>query len=91
MKKEIDDDQLARHLDNYTQMQSTMTMVEFKLKIKHSIPADGQEHLMAVASKSIPSTFEYFAAPKIEREAFLIAKITDWEDLNLLLAAANIY
>lgn len=90
-KKEMNEEDMAKHLDNYTQMQSNMTMVEFKLKIKHSIPADGQEHLMAVANKSIPSTFEYFAAPKVEREAFLIAKLTDWEDLNLLPAVANIY
>lgn len=89
--KDMNEDQVAKHLDNYTQMQSNMTMVEFKLKIKHTIPADGQEHLMAVASKSIPSTYEYFAAPKVEREAFLIAKLTDWEDLNLLPAVANIY
>lgn len=90
-KEDMNEVELAKHLDNYTQMQSNMTMVEFKLNIKHSIPADGQEHLMAVASKSIPSTYEYFAAPKIEREAFLIAKLTDWEDLNLLPAVANIY
>ncbi|MEZ4937107.1 MAG: DUF4139 domain-containing protein [Crocinitomicaceae bacterium] len=91
MSRDMNDDDLAKHLDNYTEMQSNMTMVEFKLNIKHSIPADGQEHLMAVASKSIPSTYEYFAAPKIEREAFLIAKLTDWEDLNLLPAVANIF
>jgi uncharacterized protein (TIGR02231 family) len=91
MKKEMDKDDEALHLDNFTQMQSNMTMVEFKLKIAHSIPSDNREHLMAVASKKIPSTFEYFAAPKIEREAFLIAKLTDWEDLNLLPAVANIY
>ncbi len=91
LSKEVNEDDVAQHLDNFTKMQSNMTMVEFKLKIKHSIPADGQEHLMAVASKSIPSTFEYFAAPKVEREAFLIAKLTDWEDLNLLPAVANIF
>lgn len=90
-KESLSEDDMARHLDNYTQMESNMSMVEFKLNIKHSIPSDNQEHLMAVASKTIPSTFEYFAAPKLEREAFLIAKLTDWEDLNLLPAVANIY
>lgn len=88
---ELSEEVEAKHISNFTQMSNNMAMVEFELKIPYSIPSDGKEHLMAVSSDEIDSEFEYFAAPKKEREAFLMAKLTGWEDLNLLPAVANIY
>ncbi len=87
MNKEVE----AKHISNFTQMNNNMAMVEFDLSIPYSIPSDGKEHLMAVSSSKIEADYEYFAVPKQEREAFLMAKLTGWEDLNLLPAIANIY
>ncbi|MCB9189656.1 MAG: DUF4139 domain-containing protein [Flavobacteriales bacterium] len=81
----------ADHMANYTQMSESMTMVEFELKIKQSIPSDGQNHMLAVKSENIPSSFEHFIVPKMDNDAFLVAHMTGWEDLNLLPAVANIY
>lgn len=81
----------AEHMANYTQMSESMTMVEFELKIKQSIPSDGQNHMLAVKSENIPSTFEHFIVPKMDNDAFLVAHMTGWEELNLLPAVANIY
>lgn len=81
----------AAHMSNYTQMTEKMAMVEFELKLKQSIPSDGQFHMMAVKSENIPSTFEHFIVPKMDNDAFLVAHMTGWEDLNLLPAVANIY
>jgi uncharacterized protein (TIGR02231 family) len=72
-------------------MTETMAMVEFELKLKQTIPSDGQSHLMAVKSENINSTFEHFIVPKLDKDAFLIAHLTGWEELNLLPAVANIY
>jgi uncharacterized protein (TIGR02231 family) len=81
----------AEHMANYTQMSESMTMVEFELKLKQSIPSDGQTHMMAVKSENIESTFEHFIVPKMDNDAFLVAHMTGWEELNLLPAVANIY
>lgn len=81
----------AEHMANYTQMSESMTMVEFELKLKQSIPSDGQNHMMAVKSENISSTFEHFIVPKLDNDAFLVAHMTGWEELNLLPAVANIY
>lgn len=89
--KDMNEEVEAKHISNFTEMNNNMAMVEFELKIPYSIPTDGKEHLMAVSSTKIDASFEYFAVPKQEREAFLIAKLTGWEDLNLLPAVANIY
>ena len=81
----------AKHISNFTEMSENMAAVEFELKIPYNIKSDGKEHLMAITTNKVKATFEYFAIPKKEREAFLMAKLTDWENLNLLPGIANIY
>ena len=39
----------------------------------------------------LPAFFKYYSVPKIEKEAYLIANITDWEKYNLLEGEANIF
>ena len=81
----------AAHMSNFTQMNNNMAMVEFELKIPQSIKSDGQTHLMAVTSEEIDASFQYHIVPKLDKDAFLMAKLSGWEDLNLLPAIANIY
>ena len=81
----------AKDISNFTEMSENMVAVEFELKIPYTIKSDNKEHLMAITTNKVKATFEYFAIPKKEREAFLMAKLTDWEDLNLLPGIANIY
>lgn len=86
-----DDLEEAEHMSNYTEMNNNMAMVEFELKIPQSIKSDGQTHLMAVTSEEIDASFQYHIVPKLDKDAFLMAKLSGWEDLNLLPAVANIY
>jgi uncharacterized protein (TIGR02231 family) len=81
----------ASHIANYTAMNENLTMVEFDLKIPYTIASNGQPYLMAIKSENIKTTYEYFVVPKIDPDAFLIAYLTGWEDMNLLPAVANIY
>jgi uncharacterized protein (TIGR02231 family) len=45
---------------------------------------------VALKEIKIPATFKYFAAPRVEKEAFLLAEITDYSKYNLLNGEANI-
>jgi uncharacterized protein (TIGR02231 family) len=76
---------------NYAQMVETMTNVEFDIKLPYSIPSDGTTHLVAVKTSDMPASYYHFLVPKMESEAFLIAKVTGWEELNLLPGKANIF
>ncbi|MFC2110922.1 DUF4139 domain-containing protein [Bacteroidota bacterium] len=76
---------------NYTQQVTNMTNVEFEIDLKYSIPADGKSHQVIVMENDIASTFEHFAVPKLCTDAFLISRMSGWEDLNLLPGQANIY
>jgi uncharacterized protein (TIGR02231 family) len=81
----------AKQIAEFTTMTESLTMVEFDLKIPYSIPSNGQPYLMAIKNEDIPSTYEYFAVPKLDKEAYLMAYLTGWEEMNLLPAVANIY
>ena len=86
-----DEEIVATHIGNYTQMTENLTMVEFELGIPYTIESDGKERMMAIQSVDIPTNYQYYAVPKLDKDAFLLAKLTDWENLNLLPAVANIY
>lgn len=86
-KAELD----AQHMHAYTTMSEHLTMVEFDLKIPYTIPSNGQPYLMAIKSEEIPSTYEYYAVPKLDKDVYLMAYLTGWEEMNLLPAVANIY
>ncbi|MGE0637481.1 MAG: DUF4139 domain-containing protein [Bacteroidia bacterium] len=81
----------AQSSANYAQMVETMTNVEFDIKLPYSIPSDGVTHLVAVKTSDMPASYYHFLVPKLESEAFLIAKVTGWEELNLLPGKANIF
>lgn len=64
---------------------------EFDIKTEYSIPSDAKPYLVDVVEYKIPAIYRHFAVPKIDRDAFLLARIIDWEDLNLVEGPANIY
>ena len=56
-----------------------------------SIESNGQDHLIAVQQSEIPADYTHYLVPKLDQDAFLVARLTDWEKLNLLPAVANIF
>lgn len=63
----------------------------FDIDLPYTIPTDGQTHLIAIKNYELPATYRYYAVPKIDRDAFLQAQVTNWEDLNLMPATTNIF
>ena len=39
----------------------------------------------------MPATFEYYCTPKLDRDAFLVAHVTNWQNLNLQNAGVNLF
>ncbi len=70
---------------------STFSNVEFKIRSRYSVSSDGENILMVISNNKLSSEFNHFSIPKVNKDAFLLARITDWEKMNLLKAKANIY
>lgn len=67
------------------------TTMEFSIDAPFSIPADGVAHSVSVQNHTILATYKYYSTPKLDRDAFLYARTTGWEDLNLLPGEANVF
>jgi len=65
--------------------------MEFKIEDDYSIPSDAKPYLVEVTQFELNATYKHFAVPKIEQAVFLLARISGWEDLNLIEGDANIY
>jgi uncharacterized protein (TIGR02231 family) len=84
-------DAIAETSANYTVANENMTTVEYEIKLAYSIPSDGKAHFVSIQTKDIAAEYIHFAAPKLDKDAFLVAKIADWDELNLTAGNANVY
>jgi hypothetical protein len=60
------------------------TTVDFEINIPFSINSDNKNHSVDMAIYELPAFYQYLSVPKIDRGAFLIANIVDWEKYSLL-------
>lgn len=75
----------------YTTIEVSQLSVEFPITAKYSIPSDSKPYIVDVTRYNLPATYKHTAIPKEDRDAFLLARITGWEDLNLVEGVANVY
>ncbi len=67
------------------------TTFTYDITEPYTILNDGKVYTIDIQAVEVKAEFEYFAVPKIDRDAFLTAKITDWQELNLLTGEANLF
>ena len=67
------------------------TSVEFEVEIPYTLLSSNKSISVEVSRYEVPATYEYFCIPKIDKDAFLQASITQWEQYNLLEGEANIF
>jgi hypothetical protein len=67
------------------------TSVEFEIKTPYTIPSESKVTVVEMEHYSLLAEYEYYAVPKVDRDAFLLAYIVDWEQYNLLEGEANIF
>ncbi len=64
---------------------------EFDIEKPYTIPSDNKPYIVDVTEHELPTLYKHYAVPKLEKEAFLLARIINWQDLNLIEGTANIY
>ncbi|HYF69270.1 MAG TPA: mucoidy inhibitor MuiA family protein [Ohtaekwangia sp.] len=67
------------------------TTVEIEVAEPYSIKSDGEKLLVDLKLYDIPASYEYYAVPKLDKDAFLVAQIVDWDQYSLLEGEANLY
>lgn len=67
------------------------TTLNFDIEIPYTILSDGKVYTVDIKNQTVPALYEYFLVPKLEKAAYLTAKITDWQELNLLDGEINLF
>jgi acetolactate synthase small subunit len=56
-----------------------------------TMPSDGKQQTVDIEHYSLPAHYRYYCAPKLDLNAYLAARVTDWETLGLLSGEANVF
>jgi uncharacterized protein (TIGR02231 family) len=77
-------------LGDYLSINDNQLDVVFDIDIPYDIPSNGKEQGVELKEYKMPCTYEYYAAPVADKEAYLLGQMQGWEKLNLLPAEASI-
>ena len=80
----------TKNMDDYTTIEEQELNVSFDIDIPYDILSNGKAHSVALKDLKLPATYKYYAVPKVEKEAFLLAELNDYSKYNLLPGEANI-
>jgi len=67
------------------------TSVSYEIDIPYNIPSSNEPSQVEINRITIPAIMRYRTVPAIEEAAFLTARISEWEQYNLLDGEANLY
>ncbi len=82
---------MAESAADYTVISEGQVSATFDISIPYTIASDAKPHIVEVQNFSAPATYSYYCAPKIDKEAILLARINGWDQYNLLSGEANIF
>ena len=80
----------TKQMGDYTSINENQLNVSFDIDIPYDILSNGKAHSVALKEIKLPASYKYYAAPRVDKEAFLLAEINDYSKYNLLPGEANI-
>jgi Domain of unknown function (DUF4139)/N-terminal domain of unknown function (DUF4140) len=67
------------------------TNFEFTIDEPFSIKSDGEIRATDMIEYELTALYEYFCIPKVDQDAFLVAKVIDWDEYNFLEGEASLF
>ena len=67
------------------------TTYVFVIDEPYTILSNGKPNGVGIKDYELPAYYEYYCAPKLDKDAFLTAQITGWEKFELIDGEANVY
>ena len=76
--------------DNVT-VTENLLRIEYEIPTKYDIPAGNKTHNVVIQTQTLNAEYTFAVVPKMDADVFLIARIADWEKLNLIAGKARLY
>ncbi|MCL2321790.1 MAG: mucoidy inhibitor MuiA family protein [Oscillospiraceae bacterium] len=74
-----------------TEINESMTSIEYSISVPANIASGKDPQNVDIIIHSLPAKYHYFSVCKLDKEVYLLAKIKDWENLNLIAGEASIF
>lgn len=77
-------------LDDYITVTDSELDLTYDIDLPYDVPTNGKQQIATLQETTVPASYKYYAVPKLDKDAFLLAEIANWQTLNLLPGEANI-
>ncbi len=81
----------SRSSSDFTTVTESTVNTEFEIDLPYSITSDGQANTVEIIKHDLPVEYKYYAVPKLDNDAFLLARVSGWGEYNLLPGDVNVY
>jgi TonB-dependent SusC/RagA subfamily outer membrane receptor len=81
---------LKEGLEDYVTVTDNELDVSYDIALPYDVPANGKQQIATLKETAVEAVYKYYAVPKLDKDAFLLAEISEWEKLDLLPGEANI-
>lgn len=79
------------NMGDYINVTENLIRTEYEIKLNYTISTDGQPHKVVINQRELPMQLQFNAVPKLCTNAFLMANITQWEDMNIIPGTARLF
>lgn len=77
-------------MDDYVEMKETEMNVTYDISLPYTIPGNGKQQTIDLKRHNVKADYYFYTAPRLDNQVYRMAKISDWERLNLLDGEATI-
>ncbi|MDR2846380.1 MAG: DUF4139 domain-containing protein [Candidatus Methanoplasma sp.] len=77
--------------NTYADVKEGHTSIDFELPFRVSVPSQDDPFTVDIAVHELKAELQYYCVSKLDRDVFLLAKIADWESLNLIEGETSVF
>lgn len=90
-KEQVIDEVADLDMKEFVSVSENLIRTEYDIRLNYTIASDGLPHKVMVNQRDVPMQLQFAAVPKLCTDAFLMANVTGWEDMNIIPGAARLY
>lgn len=90
IRQRSDTSRFTSTIQDFTTLSEGQLNTNYDIDLPYSITSDGQLHSVAIKEEDVSCLFKNYAVPRVDKDAYLLAEIADWQNLDLLPGEANI-
>ncbi|HTL10479.1 MAG TPA: mucoidy inhibitor MuiA family protein, partial [Chitinophagaceae bacterium] len=81
---------LKDQLGDYVTVNDNQLNITYDIELPYDVPGNGKEQNVSLKELAVNTYYNYYAVPTLDKDAYLLAELANWEKLNLLPGEANI-